>query len=132
MQTFAPSSASASTIALPIPVLPPVTMADFPFKLMVSLPRFPFSNITTSREIRPSRSGRRRSSREDERQQTHGERDHGRPYEQRGQRRAGVLQLAAADRRDPVSDLVERDNPARNRGRDPRELLLSEADRERQ
>src|SRR3954468_4529013 len=51
MQTLAPSSASASTIALPIPVLPPVTMADFPFKLMVP-PLVPGLNTITPREIR--------------------------------------------------------------------------------
>src|SRR5262245_61447829 len=34
MQMLAPASASASTTALPMPVLPPVTMATFPLSVM--------------------------------------------------------------------------------------------------
>src|SRR4029079_8835216 len=97
MQTFAPCSASAITIALPIPVLPPVTMAHFPFKLMVP-PQVPFGR--TPSHLARYVQGRRvvhQPVREDEREPAHHERDHSRPREQRRQRDAGVLQLAAAD-----------------------------------
>src|SRR5262245_61975086 len=103
MHTFAPSSASASTIALPIPVLPPVTMADFPFKLMVP-PLIPFVP-TPSHLVRYVQRCDvvRRPVCEDEREPAHHERDHGGPGEQRRQLHPGVLELAAADRCDPIS-----------------------------
>src|SRR5580704_353052 len=37
MTTFAPPAASARTTALPIPLLPPVTMATFPFSASVAM-----------------------------------------------------------------------------------------------
>src|SRR5680860_740359 len=39
MTTFAPCSATARTMALPMPLLPPVTMTDLPSRLMARAPR---------------------------------------------------------------------------------------------
>src|ERR1044072_318767 len=110
MQTLAPSSASARTIALPIPVLPPVTMADFPFKLMVP-PRSPYG-LTTSHLARyvQRHHASSRPLGEDEREPAQHDLDRCRPCEERRERDSGFLQLATADRSDAVPHLIEGDH----------------------
>ena len=54
MATFTPSRASSSAIALPMPRLPPVTIAVLPLssRSMGSLPAFPCCGFTASLESR--------------------------------------------------------------------------------
>src|SRR2546428_12784159 len=95
MTMLAPCRASSSTTALPMPLLPPVTTATFPFSVMMDLLQ-----------------------------------DDGRPQGQRrrGQRHDG----GGAEHGDATAYLIEGDQAASHRGRDGGQLLLSEADRQRQ
>ena len=69
---------------------------------------------------------------DDERPDAHRRGDERRERVDRGQLDAAVQQRADAEGRDAVAELVEGDHAARDGGRDGGELLLAEADRERQ
>src|SRR5262245_16066129 len=127
MTTLAACLASSSTIALPIPLLPPVTMATFPFRLMTVLP----IEWVTAHSAAPERGGLAPDDQEG--QGRHDQRHCGRPADDAVQTQPDLLaQRSHAESRDAVAQLVKRDQTARHRCGDRGQGLLPEADGKRQ
>src|SRR5262245_10162884 len=126
MTMLAPCLASASAMALPIPLLPPVTMAIFPLSAMVDSPSALVEWRVDSRLVLMAthhEGGERR----------HGERHHRGGAEDDVEPQPGALvQRPHPESSDTIAHLIERDQAPRHRGRYGLQLFLSEADGQRQ
>src|SRR5262245_15818139 len=106
MTTRAPCLASCSTIALPMPLLPPVTMATFPLRLMMLLPCDEVTNRSAA--FTPH---------QNEGQGRHGQRNRARPADDAVQTQARLLlQRSHSEGRDVIAHLVKRNETACHRG----------------
>src|SRR6478735_7189944 len=107
MTMFAPCSARARTMPLPMPLLPPVTMATLPSRLMVWLLQWWGScgGRWVGGTGRVSLGGR-----DHERGEAHHHGNTGGDAEQRRKGDAGSLQRAGAEGGQAVPQLVERDD----------------------